>query len=221
MMEYFTPQGKRRPLKACLREVDACDGVIAILAHRYGWVPEDQPDGEAKSITWLECERAVAAGIEVLGFVVSEKCAWPETSKESYRAMQAVESGAWTPELMAEVSRNVKLLQDFKGWLSGLGFRGEFAKPDDLKMPIALALTAGTGGNAADTSKYITWLREYTGWIDIRGLQVGSGKVHRFPIRDLYTPLTAAGGATMEALPSSAAQRDGSRWRRRSPANAW
>jgi hypothetical protein len=77
MMEYFTPQGKRKPLKACLREVDTCDGVIAILAHRYGWVPDDQPDGKAKSITWLECERAVAAGIEVLGFVVSEICAPP------------------------------------------------------------------------------------------------------------------------------------------------
>jgi formylglycine-generating enzyme required for sulfatase activity len=208
MMEYFTPQGKRKPLEACLREVDYCDAVIAIVAHRYGWVPKDQPDGDGKSITWLECERAVAARIEVLGFVVSEKCAWPETGKEAYRAMQAIERGAWTPELVAEVSRNVKRLQDFKAWLSGLGFRGEFAKPDDLKMPIALALTAGREGMAADTSKYFAWLREYTGWIDIRGLQVGSGKVHRFPIRDLYTPLTAAGGAPMEALAQKAVPRD-------------
>ncbi|MEO8372560.1 MAG: DUF4062 domain-containing protein, partial [Candidatus Solibacter sp.] len=209
MMEYFTAQGKRKPLEACLREVDTCDAVIAIVAHRYGWVPEGQPDGKAKSITWLECERAAAAQTEVLGFVVSKDCAWPESTKEAYRVMQAVERGALTPELAAEVSRNIKLLGEFKTWLSGLGFRGEFAKPDDLKMPIALALTAGTECAAADTSKYFAWLREYTGWIDIRGLQVGSGKVHRFPIRDLYTPLTAAGGATVEPLPEKAAKRPG------------
>jgi hypothetical protein len=44
-------QGKRKPLEACLREVDRCDVVIAIVAHRYGWVPEDQPAGGTKSIT--------------------------------------------------------------------------------------------------------------------------------------------------------------------------
>src|SRR4051812_44410793 len=85
MMEYFTPQGKHKPLKACLRKVDACDAIIAIVAHRYGWVPEDQPDLGDRSITWLECERAVDRGKEVLGFVVSGKCEWPESSKEAYR----------------------------------------------------------------------------------------------------------------------------------------
>ena len=35
-------------------------------------------------------------------------------------------------------------------------------------------------------------LREETVYIDIRGLVVGSGKAHRFPIEDLFIPLTTA-----------------------------
>src|SRR4051812_1262205 len=54
-MEYFTPQGQRPPLAACLQEVERCDRVVVIVAHRYGWVPSDQPEGDSKSITWLEC----------------------------------------------------------------------------------------------------------------------------------------------------------------------
>src|SRR5947199_10669722 len=73
MMEYFTAQGKRKPYPACMREVDTCDIVIAIVAHRYGWVPADQPGGGDKSITWLECER----GKEVIACVVDEKHPWP------------------------------------------------------------------------------------------------------------------------------------------------
>jgi hypothetical protein len=205
MMEYCTPQGKRKPLEACLREVDGCDVVIAIVAHRYGWVPKSQPGADTKSITWLECERALARKIEVIAFVVSEKCPWPASRKESYRLMRASEGGQYTPELAEEVNRNIRRLREFKEWLSELGFRGQFAKPEDLKLPIALALTARTGGVAADTSRYLAWLREHTGWIEIRGLQVGSGQVHRFPIRDLYTPLTTTGAGRTEQATAAAA----------------
>jgi|HubBroStandDraft_5_1064220.scaffolds.fasta_scaffold2540724_1 hypothetical protein len=34
MMEYFTPQGKRKPYAACMREVDVCDNAVrAALKH--------------------------------------------------------------------------------------------------------------------------------------------------------------------------------------------
>src|SRR5262249_45872682 len=38
---------------------------------------------------------------------------------------------------------------------------------------------------------YFKFLHDQMGWIDIRGLQVGSGKAHRFPIDELYIPLKA------------------------------
>ena len=58
MMEYFTAQGRAKPYKACMEKVAPCDVLVVIVAHRYGWVPPDQPRPEDKSITWLECERA-------------------------------------------------------------------------------------------------------------------------------------------------------------------
>ena len=188
MMEYWAAQGKRKPYPECMREVDACDRVIAIVAYRYGWAPEDQPDGAAKSITWLECEHAK----EVVAFVVDEDHPWPAERKEAYRLTEAAENGTLTPELNGEVLRNIAKLKEFKKWLSGNGTWNQFTTPDDLKAKVLHALLGGNGG-ADNPSKYLAWLREHTAWIDIRGLQVGGGKAYRFPIQNLYIPLTTAG----------------------------
>ena len=58
MMEYFGASG-RPSMQECLARVSCADVVVVITAHRYGWVPEEQPDDDDKSITWLECEHAV------------------------------------------------------------------------------------------------------------------------------------------------------------------
>jgi hypothetical protein len=42
------------PLEACLQRARQTEVLLVLVAHRYGWVPEDakrNPDG--KSITWL------------------------------------------------------------------------------------------------------------------------------------------------------------------------
>jgi predicted NACHT family NTPase len=44
----------------------------------------------------------------------------------------------------------------------------------------------------ADPTKYLSDLREACGEISIRGLAVGGGKAHRFPIDELYIELSAA-----------------------------
>jgi len=44
----------------------------------------------------------------------------------------------------------------------------------------------------ADPTQYLLWLQRRTAHIDIRGLEVGSGKAHQFPIHDLYIPLTTS-----------------------------
>jgi hypothetical protein len=187
MMEYFTPQGTRRPYVACMAKVDECDLVVAIVAHCYGWVPEDQPGGGTKSITWLECERAK----DIIACVVDENHPWPKERKESYRLSEAADNGSFTPELAAEVQRNIAQLKKFRAWLSGKGFWWEFTSPEQLANGILTALAKD--GGSGDPSKYLTWLREQTAWIDIRGLVVGAAKAYRFPIQDLYIPLTTAG----------------------------
>lgn len=199
MMEYFNAQGGHAPYKACMEKVAGCDVVVAIVAHRYGWVPPDQPGRKAnrtKSITWLECEKArkLKPPLEVLALVVDEKCVWPAELRESYRLERGVPA--------EEVVRNLAELRKFKTWLNGLGFRSTFTNPDNLQTAMLGALNdwkrSREGGvepkppspPKADPAKYLAWLREQTAWIDMRGLQVGSGRAHRFPIDELYIPLT-------------------------------
>ncbi len=59
--------------------------------------------------------------------------------------------------------------------------------------PAAAALAEQT--RLVEIVKYLCSLRERTAYIDIRGLQVGSGRAHRFPIDELYIPLTTSVGA--------------------------
>ena len=119
MMESFAAGGNP-PLQECLREVAGCDLVVAIVAHRYGWVPDEQPGEEHKSITWLECEHAERSEpkTEVLAFLVDPTLDWPEALKEHSRLTGAMAAGAATPKLFHEVSRNVERLAKFKEWLS-------------------------------------------------------------------------------------------------------
>src|SRR3954469_7652280 len=72
MMEYFTASGTRPPLEACLRKVAEADVVVVLVAHRYGWIPANQPRKEYKSITRLECEQASKDGKEVLAFLIAD-----------------------------------------------------------------------------------------------------------------------------------------------------
>jgi formylglycine-generating enzyme required for sulfatase activity len=216
MMEYFSAQGRQPPYAACMAKVDPCDVLIVIAAHRYGWVPADQPGADRKSITWLECEYAKSKKkpAEMLAFVVDEKYGWPLELHESYRITAAINEGKATAELLTEVQDNVARLKEFKQWLGGLGFRPSFTTADDLKSRIMSALFQWSERHpefqgphlkpALDPAQYLHWLREQTAWIDIRGLQVGSGKAHRFPICDLYIPLRVtrdeAGHSGEEAL---------------------
>jgi hypothetical protein len=203
MQEYFVARD-HPPLKECMERVAKADVLVVIVAHRYGWVPEDQPGSENKSITWLECEKAARDGKDILAFVVDEKCDWPLQLQESYRTitMAAVEQGNATPELLAEVQRNVSKLREFKQWvgtrvrrtfssMDGLGAEAEAALREWLKQHLEFA-ESSKPRFVDDPRKYLEALREQTAWIDIRGLQVGTQKLHRFPIEDLYIPLTMA-----------------------------
>jgi hypothetical protein len=58
---------------------------------------EDQPAGEYKSITWLECEQAEREGKLVLPFLVDPAADWAVQQKESYRVTAAMDDGTFTP----------------------------------------------------------------------------------------------------------------------------
>jgi hypothetical protein len=85
-MEYYTAEDTR-PLDKCLRDVDACDLYICLVAWRYGYVP----DGHQYSITELEYRRAVRAGKPCLAFLLDEEASWP-FSRVERNALDKVEA---------------------------------------------------------------------------------------------------------------------------------
>jgi formylglycine-generating enzyme required for sulfatase activity len=212
------PARDNPPLAECLARVAAADAMVVIVAHRYGWVPTDPPADGLKSITWLECEEAVRNGKEVLAFVVDDKAAWPEEAKEEYALIRAVREGRLA-ELASQVERNVEQLRAFKAWLKGRGIQNTFFSPEDLQGKVAVALYEwkqrhpifddGSASTAPrNPTPYLEALRDETGFIEIRGLQAGEGKAHRFPIDDLYTPLMDELGRRLPAEQFQAAQPD-------------
>jgi formylglycine-generating enzyme required for sulfatase activity len=223
MQEYFPASGQKQPLDQCLNRVSASDVLVVIVAHRYGWVPSDQPGCYCKSITWLECEEAANSGKEVLVFLLERGCDWPERLKEAYRLMAAAEEGQYTPELAAEVNRNIGKLREFRHWLDSRGIRATFTSPADLQAKLASALFEWRSRHPkfsdhgevgpfirCDPRKYLESLRDQTAWIDIRGLEVGAGKAYRFPIDDLYIPLTTT---SYLGEPESASEEKSAQWR--------
>jgi hypothetical protein len=193
MQEYFAAAANP-PLAECMERVRPCELVIVLVAHRYGWVPPDQVDGEAKSITWLECEQAR----DLLVFVLDKDAAWPVERTEAYRLTAAFNEGTFTPGLPAEVQRNIEKLKEFRGSLDNGRTRATFTTPDDLRAKVVQALyqwlekhpDCKPARKTVDPRPYLEWLRTRTATIDIRGLGVGAGKAHAFPIEELYIPLT-------------------------------
>lgn len=139
MMEYFAANGGP-PLSECLSRVSPCDLVVVLLAHRYGWVPSDRANPCAKSITWIECAQAVEQGKDLLVFFLDQNAPWPTERTEAYRLTAAFNEGTFTPELPAEVQRNVENLKEFRRWLETGRTRAVFTSPDDLRAKVILAL---------------------------------------------------------------------------------
>ena len=139
MMEYFAASGGP-PLTECLARVSPCDVIVVLLARRYGWVPSDQSDQAAKSITWLECQHAAQMGRDLLVFVLDPHAPWQIEQTEAFQLIDAFNNGTFTAELPAEVERNVKKLKEFREWLETGRTRTTFTNPDDLRAKVILAL---------------------------------------------------------------------------------
>jgi formylglycine-generating enzyme required for sulfatase activity len=61
------------PKNFCQDRLNGCDLCVLLVAFRRGYVPE----GETLSITQLEYEAAVKAGIDILPFMLEENAPWP------------------------------------------------------------------------------------------------------------------------------------------------
>jgi len=75
---------------------------------------------------------------------------------------------------------------------------GQAARSPDVPVAVRPDLAGATPAAAAperparpDPTKYLRSLLDLTQYIDIRGLQVGTGKAYRFPIEDLFITLSS------------------------------
>lgn len=67
----------QRSVKECRERVRKADALIVIVAHRYGWVPSEEEDGDAQtSITQFEVQWARAVPIPVLSYIVNDNTLW-------------------------------------------------------------------------------------------------------------------------------------------------
>jgi tetratricopeptide (TPR) repeat protein len=132
VMERFGPL-PGDPVTECERKARESDVVVCIVAHRYGFVP-DQGRG---SITRREVEAAKAAGRDVLVWIVADNYPWTETKEQDLLTDPTVLAD---PARVAEVMAGIQGLLEFKAWLRANFVCEAFTTPDDLKGKIAVTL---------------------------------------------------------------------------------
>jgi len=197
MMEYFPANGEAPSLAACLKKVEEAEVVVVIVAHRYGWVPDDPSNVDAKSITWLECEHARnVTHKEVLAFLVDPKYDWRLDWKENYRLITETDKRG----IKKEVRRNERKLDQFKGELNRY-FRRKFTDPASLRAEVVTALADWSkryptiaAAPPGDPEIYLKALEDDTRQIRVTGLKTKRAEPYFFGIDEIYIPLTTVTG---------------------------
>ena len=202
-MEDFVASGHAHSLPVCREIVEQAEVLVVIVAHRYGWVPDDPSNPDSRSITRLECEhfRNLPAHEtkkdskkEILAFIVDpEYKAWPLDQFENYRLITERNK----PGIGEEVQRNEKKLAEFKKLLQR-SVCATFTDAASLRPLVSEALAAWrlrhhpatTSQDRQDPEAYLTFLEDDTRQIRIKGLKTKRAEPYFFGIGEIYIPLT-------------------------------
>jgi hypothetical protein len=206
------------PLDACLERVRKADVLVVIVAHRYGWVPEDEErNPEGKSITWLECQEAVAGGKHILAFVVEEGAEWPDDLKDEADLKRALGLDYEAAEaLFKDTHKRIQGLKAFKRWLGSRGLRRTFRSKEELKLEVERALKAWylrqaperAGPQTQDDGPptipfaYLAWLRHECESIELLGLE--AQELHPTRLSQVYVPALTTAKRMTEDLQAEA-----------------
>lgn len=194
----------RPPLDVCLKYVEDCDLVLAIVAGRYGSTP---PEKE-QSFTELECRHARDEKIAILPLFVDKKnFPYQDLTRDAADLEEAAEN-----KNTAEVRRledSIAKLKAFRDWLGDLHHGASFKDQESLLQEARRAvfewweehfLTAKPASNeqasptdeaspAFDESAYKSWLIERCDLTTSLGAAPAEKQVRR--IRDMYVPALA------------------------------
>ncbi len=169
----------------CKRKVGDCDLFIGIVGHRFG----SNPSGSKESYT--QREYAASEGKPRLMFVAWDKHAvpadlreedWKHDAQVKFRALVRSEDRLRAPDFKEPMELANQILKGIR----------------DLEQELP----------EGDPTKYLEALHQDTANIEIRGFQTGQKEGYRFPIADLYTPLTAV-QLSQNAVPLQEARRIG------------
>jgi hypothetical protein len=214
LQEYWEAKDNS-PYQECMERVAGTDVLVVIVAHRYGWVPPDQPGKEGKSITWLECEQAIKDGHEVLAFLLEDAVKdWPEQHREDYRLPKADDD--ISDEEFLEIRRETKSRKDrlkaFKDWLNSRGIRKTFGSPDDLCGKIVWALgkwrqrhaaafpePKGSAAKPVIPPGYLDWLRRECESVELLGLEAKEARAVK--LGEVYVPAVTISPSAQCARP--------------------
>ncbi|MGH8583710.1 MAG: SUMF1/EgtB/PvdO family nonheme iron enzyme [Gammaproteobacteria bacterium] len=186
------------PLATCLERVEEANVLVVIVAHRHGWTPPDQADGQYKSITRLECERAKTQAVDVIPLLVDEKAPWDRRLMETDRINQAQPDEV--AAVAVEVGRNVEALKNFKAWLDSFGTHKTFSDRQQLELEIFHALSdwgkahghaQPQASNASIRARYLAWLRRNCESVELLGLD--AKETQNVRLGQVYVPAVTAG----------------------------
>jgi hypothetical protein len=174
-----------RPQEVINEQVRDYDIFIGILWKRFG-----TPTGKAESGTEEEFNIAYANWQKFkrprILFYFSQL---PYVPKDYAEAMQWAKVMAFKEQLQQKgLIRDYQTVEEFSDILREhlIKVLQEWFKPKTGSTPVSIA----------DFTAYLKYLRQETMHIDIRGLVTGKGKLHQFPIDELYIPLRTRYGAS-------------------------
>jgi hypothetical protein len=150
-METFTAK-PGIPAAECEKLAADADVVVAMLAHRYGYVPPPELGGDGeRSITWLEVAAAREASKPVLAFVIDLQAKW-ELPKDSDLLNTEPE------ENHEAVLAAIRGLKRFREHLAATSTLQTFSNEDDLARKVTTAFVAHVGGiNPVQSSLGRVW----------------------------------------------------------------
>jgi hypothetical protein len=156
-METFSAEA-RAPVPVCLQRISETDAVIAIVAHRYGWVPSEGQGGDGtKSITRIEVEAALVRRIPVFAFLVDDNYPWIQQKEQDRLLDPRVNTD---PAKIVTIGDAVRRLAEFKEWLlseAGLTTR-RFTTPDHLAKEVAVSLANWARAEMASLTPRLAYL---------------------------------------------------------------
>jgi len=178
------PPSGQESVEACRKEVEGCDVLIVLVAHRYGWIPTSDEGGDGdSSITRLEVQWA-GEDTPVIPLLVDNKTSWPVEHIE----------GLDNPDVLGPLKRfKDELRGTIAGFFDGLPSSAATLAADALHTVQLERAKSGKGPQPKSSEpllqRYLVWRAELDRELELIGF--GENLQITLPMEQVYVPLKA------------------------------